>query len=147
MTSSEFRAALAALGLSQQAFGRACRVAPRTVQRWALGERDIPGTVEAILGMLAARAVTPPPATLRPEDDRDEPCAQAIEPHLDALLVAAEGSGWTPPEVVSAALGWVISTTVAHAGTQAARELLDDADEIVDLSDRANNLRRGRNSH
>jgi transcriptional regulator with XRE-family HTH domain len=56
MTSEYFRDRLAALGLSQQAFGRLARVDARTVQRWALGERGIPGTVETILDLLDAAA-------------------------------------------------------------------------------------------
>jgi transcriptional regulator with XRE-family HTH domain len=56
MTSDHFRARLTALNLSQQAFGRLARVDPRTVQRWALGERGIPGTVETILDLLDAAA-------------------------------------------------------------------------------------------
>ena len=58
MTSEEFRAALADLGFSQSAFAREVeriggqRLALRTVQRWALGERSIPPLVPALLALL-----------------------------------------------------------------------------------------------
>src|SRR4051812_34708501 len=58
MTSEEFRAALAALGLSQSEFAREVeriggeRLALRTVQRWTGNERRIPPLVPALLAAL-----------------------------------------------------------------------------------------------
>lgn len=49
MTTEEFRAALAALGLSQVEAAEALEVDARTVRRWALGERAIPGPVRVAL--------------------------------------------------------------------------------------------------
>ncbi len=60
MTSDEFRAALALLGLSQSAFARllvelgdVAGDKERTVQRWATGQQDIPGPILALLKVLA----------------------------------------------------------------------------------------------
>jgi DNA-binding transcriptional regulator YiaG len=58
MTPAEFRAALSRLGLSQSGFAR--RVAAlggeplplRTVQAWALGEREPPPVVPALLVLM-----------------------------------------------------------------------------------------------
>jgi DNA-binding transcriptional regulator YiaG len=56
MTANEFRAALAGLGLTQSGFARVALVDARTVRRWALGEREIPGPVVALLRLLRERA-------------------------------------------------------------------------------------------
>ncbi len=60
MTSDEFRAALAMLGLSQSAFARlllelgdVAGDKERTVQRWATGQQDIPGPILVLLKVLA----------------------------------------------------------------------------------------------
>ena len=64
MTSYEFRAALALLGLSQSAFARflvemgdAAGDKERTVQRWATGQQDIPGPILVLLKVLAVVAI------------------------------------------------------------------------------------------
>jgi len=64
MTSDEFRAALALLGLSQSAFARllvdlgdAAGDKERTVQRWATGQQDIPGPILVLLKVLAVATV------------------------------------------------------------------------------------------
>lgn len=49
MTPDAFKAALAALGLSQLAAAKALDVDERTVRRWACGERAIPGPVRVAL--------------------------------------------------------------------------------------------------
>lgn len=52
MNADQFRAALAALGLSQVGFARIALVDARTVRRWCDGSRAIPGPVVALLGMM-----------------------------------------------------------------------------------------------
>ena len=49
MTPSDFRAALADLGLSQAGFARIALVDARTVRRWCDGTRAVPGPVVALL--------------------------------------------------------------------------------------------------
>lgn len=49
LSADEFREALDALGLSQLAAAKALEVDARTVRRWALGEREIPGPVRVAL--------------------------------------------------------------------------------------------------
>jgi DNA-binding transcriptional regulator YiaG len=58
MTAEEFRAALDGLGLSQIAAAEALDVDPRSVRRWATGERSIPGPVRVALRLMAASAAT-----------------------------------------------------------------------------------------
>jgi DNA-binding transcriptional regulator YiaG len=52
MTAEAFRAALAGLGMTQAGFARLALVDGRTVRRWALGERDIPGPIVALLRLM-----------------------------------------------------------------------------------------------
>ena len=59
MTPEQFRTALAALGLSQSGFARVARVDPRTVRKWAAGDRAIPGPVVVLLELLAAQKRPP----------------------------------------------------------------------------------------
>jgi DNA-binding transcriptional regulator YiaG len=65
MTSDQFRAALADLGLSQAGFARLAMVDARTVRRWCDGTRAVPGPVVALLALLSAHRAfmqeNPPP--------------------------------------------------------------------------------------
>lgn len=135
MTVDEFRAWLAQHQYSQAAFAKLVGAADRTVQQWATGQRAIPATVDTICRLLETRSgVTPPPHGSHPAHDRDEPCCQAIDPHLDLLAKQARAVGWIEPEIVAAVLSWVVDTTIENAGQDAARELLTDALEVVYLS-------------
>ena len=58
MTPDQFRAALAGMGMTQVGFARVALVDARTVRRWALGERDVPGPVVALLRLLGERAAS-----------------------------------------------------------------------------------------
>ena len=49
MTTDQFRAALAGLGISQAGFARIAQVNPRTVRRWCDGTRAVRGPVVALL--------------------------------------------------------------------------------------------------
>lgn len=52
MSPEEFRQALDALDLSQQAVAVMMGASPRTGQKWALGETRIPGSVALLLRLL-----------------------------------------------------------------------------------------------
>lgn len=58
MTSDEYRAAIAQLGLSQGAAARLLGVDDRTSRRWATGERDVPGPAIQFLKYLIATRKT-----------------------------------------------------------------------------------------
>lgn len=53
MSADEFREAIAALGFSQRQAAAALEVDERTVRKWALGERAIPGPVRVALRCMA----------------------------------------------------------------------------------------------
>ena len=52
MTTDQFRAALAGLGISQAGFARIAMVDARTVRRWCDGTRAVPGPVVALLRLM-----------------------------------------------------------------------------------------------
>jgi len=58
MTSSQFRAAIDRLGLSQTGTARLVGADGRTARRWALGERSVPEPVAIILRLMLAGKVT-----------------------------------------------------------------------------------------
>lgn len=76
-------------------------------------------------------AIPAPPATLRPEVDRDGPCGEALDPALDALAAAAEAAGWHPAEVAVAILTWSTHRIADGAGKDAAQAALEAAAELL----------------
>lgn len=59
MTASEYRAAIEALGLNQQAAGRFLGVSPRTAQNWPLGTAPIPLAVAKLLRLMLRLKLDP----------------------------------------------------------------------------------------
>lgn len=104
------RALVAALGTSQGGLARELGgVNEKTVRDWCAA-KAIPGppAVRA-MRLLAERLVQPPPPELLTGTGRVAPCAEALGPHLDALMERAEIAGWQPEEVTSAAVAWAVS--------------------------------------
>lgn len=58
MTPTEYRTAIARLGLSQVGAARLFGVDPRTSRRWALGEQPIPRAVAMCLRMMVSHDVS-----------------------------------------------------------------------------------------
>lgn len=54
------------------------------------------------------RPIQPPPAGSAADDDRDDACADAIEPHLSRLLARADAAGWARSEALTAILSWTL---------------------------------------
>ena len=69
MTTAEYRAALAALGLTQAGGARFLGVDERTSRKWATGERNIPEPVSRFLRFLIAAKIKPSRVTLLIELD------------------------------------------------------------------------------
>jgi DNA-binding transcriptional regulator YiaG len=53
VSADEFREAIAALGMTQRDAARALEVDERTVRKWALGERAVPGPARVALRLMA----------------------------------------------------------------------------------------------
>lgn len=75
MTADEFHAGLKAIGYGQRQFAAFSGANPRTVQRWADGEQDIPAWVNVMLYLMEAVLafaddVTLPPKAVRAQRDR-----------------------------------------------------------------------------
>lgn len=58
LTSTQFRSAIARLGLSQAGAAALVGADPRTGRRWALGERGVPECVAILLRLLVAGKIT-----------------------------------------------------------------------------------------
>lgn len=140
MTADEVRRILAALGHTQRGFARAQGVNERTTRRWV--EDGAGGVAEALLRALEAGVVRPPPESLAVDLDRDVPCGEALDPHLDALRDHAEAAGWHPAEIVAAVLGWSLHAATEGAGPDAVREILTDALEMLPARQSAREDRR-----
>lgn len=98
------------------------------------GKRPIPEWIGArIDGIIRLSVIDAPPSSLPSEGDRDNDCSQAIEPHLDHLMERARRVGWEPSEIIVSAVGWGIHMAIESAGPEAARQMLRDAMELVDL--------------
>ena len=59
MTATEYRDALSRVGLTQVGAAKLFGVNPRTSQRWALGEQDIPRAVAIALRLMGRHQVSP----------------------------------------------------------------------------------------
>ena len=53
VSADEFREAIAALGMTQRDAAKALEVDERTVRKWALGERAVPGPARVALRCIA----------------------------------------------------------------------------------------------
>lgn len=109
-----------------------------SLRHMAAGRRLVPSGLAAEIEQLVLtvpRTVTLGilPAALPPDVDRDGPCADTLEPALDALAACAQGAGWHPAEVAAAALGWAVHRIADGAGDAAARQALADAAELLSL--------------
>ena len=79
-----------------------------------------------------SQRVTPPPAGSSTEDDRDEACCEALEPHLSRLRSRAVAAGWSEAEIVTAILALAVSEMRSRAGDKPTRETLAQAIMMLD---------------
>lgn len=106
-TADQVRALIARLGISQAGLARLAGVREDTVrQEWCRHGVPDKGAGRALLDLLAARAIDPPPEALAAAEGRHGPAGAALGPHLDELAERAEQAGWQAPEIAAAALAW-----------------------------------------
>jgi transcriptional regulator with XRE-family HTH domain len=145
MTPETLRAWRKARGLSRREAAEMLAVNERTLERLEYGlapTSALWGPIDKIveMGHLLSGSfdlMRGPPSSIGPEIDRDDACAEAIDPHLDALAARTEAAGWHPAEVVAAVISWAAHRAADGAGEDAARALLLDAAEVVALRERA----------
>ena len=136
MTPADLSSALAALfgdhkGALADA-GRALDVNTDSLRHMIAGRRGVPdGLAAEVTRRLAMRQIAPPPATLTADMDRDEPCSQALEPHLDDLLRRSVDAGWHPAEVLTATLGWAAHSVADMTDIDEARSTVAALDEML----------------
>lgn len=101
------RALIALLGISQGGLARELGgLNEKTVRDWCTAKvAPGPPAVRA-MRLLAERVVAPPPSDMVVRANRVAPCAEALAPHLVALLGQAETAGWQREEVVAAVATW-----------------------------------------
>lgn len=99
----------------------------KTVSRW-IADDAMPEWAADRLREMAT--IAPPPGSSA-DDDRDDACAEAVEPRLTELVGMAEAAGWHRAEVMVAILALTVSDIRHFAGDDAARQILSEALEAV----------------
>lgn len=101
------RALIALLGTSQGGLARELgSVNEKTVRDWCAAKVPPGPTAVRAMRLLAERVVAPPQPDMVVSTNRVTPCAEALAPHLIALLGRAEAAGWQQEEVVAAVAAW-----------------------------------------
>ncbi len=106
------RALIALLGTSQGGLARELGgLNEKTVRDWCAAK--VPPGPPAVRAMrlLAERLVAPPASNAVMSTNRVAPCAEALAPHLVALLGRAEAVGWQREEAIAAVAAWSKATT------------------------------------
>ena len=99
----------------------------KTISRW-IADDAVPEWASDRLREMAT--IAPPPGSSA-DDDRDDACAEAVEPRLTELVCMAEAAGWHRAEVMVAILALTVSDIRHFAGDDAARQILSETLEAV----------------
>ena len=95
----------------------------KTISRWIAEDAAPPWAADRLREMMT---IAPPPGSTDAED-RDDACAEALEPGMTRLAALAESSGWSRAEIAVAFVALSLSEIRTLAGDQAALDLLDQA--------------------
>lgn len=99
----------------------------KTVSRW-IADGAVPDwAAERLRGMVQ---IAPPPGSTA-LDDRDDACAEALEPELTRIVRSAEAAGWCRAEIVTAVIALCLSDLRIAAGDSAALEFLSHAADAI----------------
>ncbi len=106
-TAHAVRALIALLGTSQGGLARELGdINEKTVRDWCAAKGSPGPLAVRAMRLLAERVIAPPPSDMVLSTNRAAPCAEALAPHLVALLGRAETEGWQRGEVVAAVVAW-----------------------------------------
>lgn len=99
----------------------------KTVSRW-IADGTVPDwAAERLRGMVR---IAPPPGSTA-DQDRDDACAEALEPELTRIVAMAEAAGWHRAELMVAILALTVSDLRHHAGDAATVAMLHDTIRAV----------------
>ena len=106
------RALIALLGTSQGGLARELGgLNEKTVRDWCAAKMPPGPPAVRAMRLLAERLVAPPASDVVMSTNRVAPCAEALAPHLVALLGRAEAVGWQQEEAIAAVAAWSKATT------------------------------------
>lgn len=111
----------------KSSLAEALEVNRKTVGRWIADGVAPEWAADRLRGMVR---IAPPPGTSA-DDDRDDACAEAIEPELTRIVGMAESAGWHRAEIIVAIMALSLSDLRARAGDHAALDFLAEAAEAV----------------
>jgi DNA-binding transcriptional regulator YiaG len=107
------RALITLLGTSQGGLARELGgINEKTVRDWCAAKGSPGPLAVRAMRLLAERLVAPPASDLVMSTNRTAPCAEALGPHLVALLGRAEAVGWQREEAIAAVAAWSKATTL-----------------------------------
>lgn len=101
----------------------ALEVNRKTVSRWIADDKVADWAAESLRSMVR---IAPPPGSTS-EQDRDDACAEALEPDLTRLTLLAQAAGWERAEIATAMLALSLSEIRELAGDEVALETLEQA--------------------
>lgn len=105
----------------------ALEVSRKTISRWIADGTVPPWAADRLRGMVR---IAPPPGSTA-DQDRDDACAEALEPELTRIVGMAEAAGWQRAEIVVAIIALSLSDLRQNAGNAAALEFLAKAAEAI----------------
>lgn len=107
----------------------------KSVSRWIAADAVPAWAAERVRELAGRPALAPipgPPPGTSALDDRDDACAEALRPAVEALLDTAERAGWSRAEALVAVLSWTTTCLREIAGDSATRQTLESAILLLD---------------
>lgn len=111
----------------KSALATALEVDRKTVSRWIKTDVMPDWAGDRLRDM--ARIAPPPGSTA--DQDRDDACAEALEPEITRIVHMAESAGWHRAEIITALIALSLSDLRLHAGDAAALEFLAECAAAV----------------
>lgn len=111
----------------KSSLAKAFEVNRKTITRWIAQDCVPPWAVERLRAMVRIA----PPRGSSADQDRDDACAEAIEPELTRIVEIAEAAGWHRAELITAIITLSLSDLRHKAGDQAALDFLAEAAKAI----------------
>ena len=105
----------------------ALEVNRRTMSRW-ISDGAMPDWAGERLRAMVR--IAPPPGSTA-DQDRDDACAEALEPEITRIVTMAESAGWHHAEIITALIALSLSDLRLAAGDDAALAFLAEASQAI----------------